>query len=92
MHSRFEQRESFIQRLEYPRTGSPRDRFHSPSTPPSYGNGGSPSFGDPGSGGGGGSAPIDGGISLLLAAGLGLGVKKAVNKNKAKQKSNDAAE
>jgi hypothetical protein len=27
--------------------------------------------------GGGGTAPIDGGISLLLAAGLGLGIKKA---------------
>ena len=30
---------------------------------------------DPGSGGG--TAPIDGGISLLLAAGLGLGIRKA---------------
>ena len=28
-------------------------------------------------GNGGGTAPIDGGISLLLAAGLGLGIKKA---------------
>jgi hypothetical protein len=29
------------------------------------------------SGNGGGTAPIDGGISLLLAAGIGLGIKKA---------------
>src|SRR5579871_4839165 len=34
-------------------------------------------------GGSGATAPIDGGISLLLAAGLGLGVKKAVARNKA---------
>jgi hypothetical protein len=27
--------------------------------------------------GGGGTAPLDGGISLLLAAGIGLGIKKA---------------
>jgi hypothetical protein len=46
--------------------------------------GGSNSQGDNGNGGNGGAtAPIDGGISLLLAAGLGLGVKKAFNKNKA---------
>ena len=32
---------------------------------------------DPGSAAGNDSAPIDGGLSLLLAAGLGLGVKKA---------------
>ena len=28
-------------------------------------------------GNGGGTAPLDGGISLLLAAGIGLGIKKA---------------
>jgi len=33
--------------------------------------------------GGGGSAPLDGGLSLLLAAGIGLGVKKAANRRKA---------
>jgi hypothetical protein len=32
--------------------------------------------------GGGASAPLDGGISLLLAAGIGLGLKKATRKNK----------
>lgn len=32
--------------------------------------------------GGGNSAPIDGGLSLLLAAGLGLGAKKVYDKNK----------
>jgi hypothetical protein len=37
--------------------------------PGASGNGGAPN--------GGGTAPIDGGISLLLAAGLGLGLKKA---------------
>jgi hypothetical protein len=42
---------------------------------------------------GGGSAPIDGGLSLLLAAGLGLGVKKAIGRNKAsKQDNNDTTE
>lgn len=40
------------------------------------GNGGSGSWaGDSGSTGGG-TAPIDGGISLLMAAGLGLGLRK----------------
>lgn len=29
------------------------------------------------------NAPLDGGLSLLLAAGLGLGVKRAMNRNKA---------
>lgn len=29
---------------------------------------------------GGGSAPIDGGLSLLLVAGVGLGVKKAIGR------------
>jgi hypothetical protein len=29
---------------------------------------------------GGGSAPLDGGLSLLLAAGVGLGVKKAIGR------------
>jgi hypothetical protein len=44
----------------------------------------SPIADDPGSGGnGGGQAPIDGGLSLLLAAGLGLGIKKAMKKNHA---------
>jgi hypothetical protein len=38
------------------------------------------------SGTGGGTAPIDGGISLLLAAGLGLGLKKA----RARKEANDS--
>jgi hypothetical protein len=42
---------------------------------------------------GGENAPIDGGLSLLLAAGIGLGVKKAVGRNKAtKQDNNETAE
>jgi hypothetical protein len=41
----------------------------------SHGDAGHPVW-DPG-GNGGGTAPIDGGISLLLAAGIGLGIKKA---------------
>jgi hypothetical protein len=40
----------------------------------SHGDAGHPAW-DPGNGGG--TAPIDGGISLLLAAGIGLGMKKA---------------
>ena len=38
---------------------------------------------DPGFGGGGGAAPIDGGISLLLAAGASYGINK-LYKNKKK--------
>lgn len=34
--------------------------------------------GNPGTTSGGGTAPIDGGISLLMIAGVGLGVKKMV--------------
>lgn len=38
------------------------------------------------------SAPLDGGLSLLLAAGIGLGVKKAIERNKAsKQPSGELA-
>ncbi|HXB90791.1 MAG TPA: hypothetical protein VNU72_00815 [Puia sp.] len=40
----------------------------------------SPMHGDPVAPGGGQSAPLDGGLSLLLAAGIGLGVKKARDK------------
>jgi hypothetical protein len=40
--------------------------------------------GNPSNGGGGGTtAPIDGGISLLLVAGIGMGVKKMARRNKA---------
>jgi hypothetical protein len=48
---------------------------------------GGPKTGTGGSGGtsygnsGGPTAPIDGGISLLLAAGIGLGMKKMANRN-----------
>lgn len=38
---------------------------------------GHPAWDPSASGNGGGTAPIDGGISLLLAAGLGLGIKRA---------------
>jgi hypothetical protein len=38
---------------------------------------------------GGENAPIDGGISLLLAAGLGLGVKKAFRKKKTSDQDNN---
>jgi hypothetical protein len=47
------------------------------------GKGGSPapnSIGTPPYAGGGGTAPIDGGLSLLLVAGVGLGVKKAIGR------------
>jgi hypothetical protein len=51
----------------------------------------------PSSGGGnwttGPTAPIDGGISLLLAAGIGLGVKKMADRNKVRrQKSTEDSE
>ena len=41
-------------------------------------------------GGGGNSVPFDGGISLLLAAGLGLGLKKAMRKNKSSHEEGTA--
>lgn len=41
----------------------------------------------PGGAGGGENAPIDGGITLLLAAGIGLGVKKVVDRNKASKQA-----
>ena len=63
------------------RFGNDDDRGNDPRvTPPGMPNGGE-------------NAPIDGGLSLLLAAGLGLGVKKAIGKNKAsKQDNNDTKE
>ncbi|GAC1426567.1 MAG: hypothetical protein NVSMB67_29550 [Flavisolibacter sp.] len=37
---------------------------------------------------GGNRVPIDGGIGILLAAGIGYGVKKVMNRNKAKAENN----
>lgn len=42
-----------------------------------------------GDSGGGTSAPLDGGISLLLAAGVGLGMKKAMRKKKSSEEEVD---
>ena len=60
-----------------------RNRFegNDPSTPPPVA--------PPLTPGGGENAPIDGGLSLLLAAGLGLGVKKAVARRKASKQVNN---
>jgi hypothetical protein len=45
-----------------------------------------------GSDGGGARVPLDGGLSILLAAGIGLGVKKVVERNKAgKEEKGDYA-
>lgn len=59
------------------------------------GSSGTPLAGDPtppgGNGNGNGSgqsAPLDGGLTLLLAAGIGLGVKKASNMRKASRQAN----
>ena len=43
----------------------------------------------PGGNGSGQSAPLDGGLSLLLAAGIGLGVKRVSNMRKASRKDNN---
>jgi hypothetical protein len=43
-----------------------------------------------GNSGGGNSAPIDGGLSILLAAGIGLGAKAIHDKNKKKITNTDA--
>ena len=42
--------------------------------------------------GGGNSVPLDGGISLLLAAGLGLGLKKAIRKSRSSHEEETAVE
>lgn len=42
----------------------------------------------PGGSGGGQSAPLDGGLTLLLAAGIGLGVKKAATRRKVSRQEN----
>jgi hypothetical protein len=70
--------QSYLSRFE-----SLRNRFdnNDPSTPPQV----TP----PAAPGGGENAPIDGGLSLLLAAGLGLGVKKAVARRKASKQDNN---
>jgi len=82
---------------------------HDPFTPGDHdggrdgGRNGHPGWiGDPGANGGGGNgsagnggatAPLDGGISLLLAAGIGLGMKKARDRKKAaEQKAIENAE
>jgi hypothetical protein len=44
-----------------------------------------PASGSNTAGSGGGTAPLDGGLSLLLAAGIGLGMKKARAARKANQ-------
>ncbi len=54
-----------------------RDRFPYADRDP-YADG-RPHYGDP-NGSGGQTAPIDGGITLLLAAGVGLGIRKARNR------------
>jgi hypothetical protein len=46
----------------------------------------------PEGGPGGASAPLDGGISLLLAAGIGLGLKRAMGKKKASDKDGTSDE
>jgi hypothetical protein len=47
---------------------------------------------DVGGGGGGARVPLDGGLSILLAAGIGLGVKKVIQRNKAgKEEKGDYA-
>lgn len=54
---------------------------------------GSNSQGDqPNPPGAGQNAPLDGGLSLLLAAGIGLGMKKAFGKNKPAEENNNDTE
>jgi hypothetical protein len=60
--------EGFIQQLLDDIFGNPKTG-NSNSGGSSYGNAAGP------------TAPIDGGISLLLAAGIGLGMKKMANRN-----------
>ena len=63
------------------RLGDPQD--------PNNDHGGINRGGNPNNGiGGRTDTPIDGGLSLLLAAGIGYGVKKAHNRRKAKMAEN----
>ena len=64
--------ESFIQQL----LNDIYDLFNGSKT--GSGNAGGPSYGTTSP-----TAPIDGGISLLLAAGIGLGMKKMAGRNRA---------
>ena len=43
----------------------------------------------PPAGGGGGGAPIDGGLSILLASGAAYGAKKLYNNHKAKKQDKE---
>jgi hypothetical protein len=53
----------------------------------------SPGTGDPAGPGSGQSAPLDGGLSLLLAAGVGLGLKKVATMRRAsREKTTDIPE
>lgn len=72
----------FLEKLFYgifggPKTGSGYNNPHEPGG---------------GNWSGGPTAPIDGGISLLLAAGIGLGVKKMANRKALRQKSAEVPE
>jgi hypothetical protein len=46
---------------------------------------------DTGGGGGSNRVPIDGGIALLVAAGIGFGAKKIMNKKKRNTETADAS-
>ena len=67
--------EGFIQQLLNDIFGDPKS-----GNGGSGGSGGGSWSGNPGTGP---TAPIDGGISLLLAAGIGLGMKKMANRKNA---------
>jgi hypothetical protein len=78
-------------RDHFPRDHHPGWGGGKPGSGPGAGNGGGPGNGGSpgggvGSGSGGATAPIDGGIGLLLAAGLGLGLKRARDRKKAIEK------
>ncbi|HEV2483642.1 MAG TPA: hypothetical protein VGS79_28445 [Puia sp.] len=83
-HGRLDAEQTYLRRFELnhgDRFGNSDDQGNN-----SQGN-------QPNTPGGGQNAPLDGGLSLLLAAGIGLGMKKAIGKSKAsKQANNDITE
>ena len=77
--------ESFLERVFHDVFGRPGYSGNHRSGPFSNSNPGSSGS----SGSGGTRAPLDGGLSLLLAAGVGLGVKKAFKKKNPQQEGKD---
>lgn len=81
----YDAEQTYLRRFELNRG----DRFGDPDD---QGNNSNSQGNQPNTPGAGQNAPLDGGLSLLLAAGIGLGVKKAFGKKKATEQDNNDTE